>query len=77
MGLKTTQESESKQDQKEDLERSQRYCLTRDRPNEGYMRPIAMILRGFVLAKKHIETLEGLLKAYEARLKTNEAIEQR
>ena len=34
-------------------------------------------LRGSVLADKHMETLEALLKAYDARLKSQETLEQR
>ena len=41
----------------------------------GRDRPQAVELRGSVLADKHMETLEGLMKAYEARLKANETIE--
>ena len=32
---------------------------------------------GSILADKHMETLEALLKAYDARLKSSETLEQR
>ena len=34
-------------------------------------------LGGSILADKHMETLEALLKAYDARLKSTETLEQR
>ena len=37
----------------------------------------AVELGGSVLADKHMETLEALLKAYDARLKSSETLEQR
>ena len=37
----------------------------------------AIELGGSILAKKHMETLEALLKAYDARLKSSETLEQR
>jgi len=38
---------------------------------------LASKLGGLVLAEKQMEMLEGLLKAYDARLKSIETIEQR
>ena len=43
----------------------------------GSNKPHTVELGGSILADKHMETLEGLMKAYEARLKANETIEQR
>ena len=37
----------------------------------------AVKLGGSVLADKHVETLEALLKAYDARLKSSKTLEQR
>ena len=51
--------------------------ISRDEPHVDNNRPLAQESRDSVLAGKHIETLEGLMKAYEARLKANETIEQR
>ena len=49
--------------------------ISRDEPHVGNNRPLVLELGGSVLADKHMETLEGLMKAYEARLKANETIE--
>ena len=62
---------------KEDLQTPQLESLHKEEPYEREIRQLALESRELVPAKKHMETLEGLLKAYQARLKANETIEQR
>ena len=74
----TTQESGSNQSlgpNQQERETTQQRKITRGEPHMGKDRPQAVESRGLVLADKHMETLEGLMKAYEARLKANETIE--
>ena len=59
------------------LDHPQQAGISRDEPYAGNNRSLVLESRGSILADKHMETLKGLMKAYEARLKENETIEQR
>ena len=72
-GLETSQDSEPK----EESQTPHRERLEREIPRDNGPRAIAIELGGFILAQKHMETLEGLLKVYEARLKNTKTIKQR
>ena len=74
----TTQEIGSNQSlrpNQQEQENPQRMGIARDEPHLEINRPQAVESGGSVLADKHMETLEGLMKAYEARLKARETIE--
>ena len=59
------------------IETPQQMGISRDESHMGNDRPQVLESWGSVLVDKHMETLEGLMKNYEARQKANETIEQR
>ena len=76
----TTQEIGSNQSlrpNQQEQEIPQQSGIAVDEPHFERNGPQAVESGGSVLADKHMETLEGLMKAYEARLKANKTIEQR